>query len=84
MEVDHGVELEPCCAPGVPSCLPSVIQVGLPLGFPQAPSGAITWKAKDLTYGDYVHDFSDEEVFELENALRAFKGQNPRLWLNSV
>jgi hypothetical protein len=84
MEVDYGVNLESCGAPELPSCLPSATKVGLPPGFPQAPPVATNWKPKDLTYGDYVHDFFEEEVFELENALRSFKGQSPRFLLNGV
>jgi hypothetical protein len=77
MEVDYGVYLEPCCAPEAPPCLPSPVTGGLPTGFPQAAPGAMAWKAEDIRYEDYVHDFFDEEVFELENALRSFKGQSP-------
>jgi hypothetical protein len=84
MEVDYGLNLESCGAPELPSCLPSATKVSLPPGFAQALPGAMAWKAKDITYGDYVHDFFDEEVFELENALRFFKGQSPRHLMNVV
>ena len=63
---------------------PSLPDTPLPKGFPRVLTSPLVWEGKDWTdESQWVYNISAEQLDEIENALKHFRGTKPSLFLSS-
>jgi hypothetical protein len=52
------------------------LQTSLPAGFPQKLTSPLVWEGKDIEErSDWIYQLSDEQLDEIDAALKSFKGK---------